>query len=111
MGHQSDTHGTAAHSGDARCGLKSRAVAKEQRREAMHRRGERRGERGVKKSAFASAPRRVGRHTWLTVTELGPPVCSRVAGTHTRPATGRPVKWCLTLTSGPWPLFDFFQDF
>jgi hypothetical protein len=73
----------------------------------MHRRGERRGERGVKKSAFASEPRRVGRHTWLTVMELGPPVCGRVAGTHARPVTGRPVKWCLTLTSGPWPLFYF----
>jgi hypothetical protein len=24
-----------------------------------------------------------------------------------RPVTGQPVKRCLTLTSGPWPLFDF----
>jgi hypothetical protein len=35
----------------------------------------------------------------------------RAAVSHARPATGRRVKRCLTQTSGPWPLFDFFQDF
>jgi hypothetical protein len=58
MGHQPGTRGIAAHSGGAWCGLKSRAVAKKKRRAAKQRLGEQKGVQGVKKSTFASEPRR-----------------------------------------------------